>query len=254
MTLGHLVARPRESTSGAVLGEIPVVLPSGYGARGRCYCAVCETEVDEFVPGGAVIKRSHARCPSCGVLERHRLMVLYLRTRTPLFDGQPRRLLHVAPEPAIARILCGLPNVDYLSADLSGDHVMVRMDLTNIEYADGSFDAIVCSHVLEHIPDDSKAMKEMFRVLSPNGLAVIQVPIYGRTTYEDFSITSDEGRLAAFGQRDHVRKYGLDLEDRLAVAGFHVRRVSPPADERQRRRLGLRPTPVFDCRKPSRVS
>ena len=120
---------------------------------------------------------------------------------------------------------------------------MVQLDLTEIGYPEASFDVIVCAHVLEHIPSDVKAMKEMFRVLSPGGLVVVQVPLYGQTTYEDFSITSERGRLAAFGQRDHVRKYGLDLQNRLAGAGFHVRPIGPPADERQCWRFGLRKTP-----------
>ena len=235
---------------GAVLSEAPVEPPRLH-EKTQCYCPVCETAVDDFLPGGVVAKRSRARCPDCGVLERHRLMVLYLRGHTPLFDGAPRRVLHVAPEPAIAAILKALPNVDYLSADLSGENVMVRMDLTDIDYADGTFDAIVCSHVLEHIPEDAKAMREMFRVLSPGGVAVVQVPIYGQTTYEDFSITSEADRLAAFGQRDHVRKYGLDLARRLAGAGFYVREIRAPADQQLCRRLGLSKTPVFDCRKPN---
>ena len=102
---------------GAVLSEAPVEPPRLH-EKTQCYCPVCETAVDDFLPGGVVAKRSRARCPNCGVLERHRLMVLYLRGHTPLFDGAPRRVLHVAAEPAIAAILKALPNVDYLSADL----------------------------------------------------------------------------------------------------------------------------------------
>ena len=97
-------------------------------------------------------------------------------------------------------------------------------------------------------------MREMFRVLSPGGVAVVQVPIYGQTTYEDFSITSEADRLAAFGQRDHVRKYGLDLARRLAGAGFYVREIRAPADQQLCRRLGLSKTPVFDCRNRTSVS
>ena len=249
--VGYFREPPAMPIVGVVLGQTPVVLRPGYGGDAECYCPVCETAVTDFLPGGAVVKRSRARCPSCGVLERHRLMMLYLRAHTPLFDGMRRRVLHVAPERGIAAILGTLPNAEYISADLPGESVMVQMDLTEIGYPEGSFDVIICSHVLEHIPDDVKAMKEMFRVLSPGGLLVVQVPIYGQTTYEDFSITSEQARLAAFGQRDHVRKYGLDMQKRLASAGFHVRPVGQPADERQCRRFGLRKTPVFDCRRPT---
>ncbi|MEZ0471428.1 glycosyltransferase family protein [Luteimonas salinilitoris] len=245
----HMAAGNADAERSSAETEVHVTVAEGYPGVPGCYCPVCETAVEDFIAGGVVVKRKRARCPNCGVLERHRLMALYLRSDTPLFDGRPRRLLHVAPEPPIAGILSKLENVSYLSADLCSEHVMVKMDLTDIQYPDESFDAIVCSHVLEHIPDDAKAMREMFRILTPGGIAVIQVPVYGETTYEDFSITSEEGRLAAFGQRDHVRKYGRDIAERLAGAGLRVRTFVPPLDPDLRRRLGLKPSPIFDCRK-----
>ncbi len=83
---------------------------------------------------------------------------------------------------------------------------------------------MICNHVLEHIPDDRQAMKEMFRALKSGGTGVITVPIDEQiaSTYEDFSITSPKDRKQHFGQWDHVRFYGLDIESRLEEVGFEV--------------------------------
>jgi SAM-dependent methyltransferase len=156
-------------------------------------------------------------------MERHRLMWLYLHARPELLTS-PMRLLHVAPEPIFEKLFRSRPQIDYLSADLDGSQAMVAMDLTRIDVPDKSFDAIVCSHVLEHIPDDGKAMREMCRILKPGGWAILQSPVENsRTiTYEDWSITSKQDRLKHFGQEDHVRIYGRDYADRLRNAGFVV--------------------------------
>jgi len=111
-----------------------------------------------------------------------------------------------------------------LSADISAEQVMVNMDITDIQYSADSFDAVICNHVLEHIPNDRVAMKELHRVLRPDGWALLQVPISlnSETTYEDASITTPDGRERAFGQADHVRIYARDYVDRLRGAGFGV--------------------------------
>jgi len=98
------------------------------------------------------------------------------------------------------------------------------MDITKIQYPDNSFDAILCHHVLEHIPDYRKALEELFRVLKPGGWAIIQVPIEPdrKETYQDESVTSPSERERLFGQADHVRKYGRDFILRLHHAGFPV--------------------------------
>ena len=103
---------------------------------------------------------------------------------------------------------------------------MVKMDITDIQYPDASFDVIVCYHVLEHVPDDRLAMREMRRVLKPGGWAILQSPLRVELekTYEDFSITAPEERERAFGQRDHVRLYGRDYEQRLQESGWIVER------------------------------
>ncbi len=104
---------------------------------------------------------------------------------------------------------------------------MVEMDITNIRYPDRSFDLIICSHVLEHIQDDKKAISELYRVLKDDGMAVILVPILTQKTFEDPSITDPEERLKTFGECLHVRLCGKDYIDRIRDAGFHVETVTP---------------------------
>ncbi len=101
---------------------------------------------------------------------------------------------------------------------------MVKMDLTDIQFPDHSFDVIYASHVFEHIPDDVKAMQELCRVLKPAGWAILQVPLMGEKTVEDPNIKTPAEREKVFGQHDHVRRYGFDgiYEDRLKKAGFVV--------------------------------
>ena len=144
------------------------------------------------------------------------------------------------------------PDISYLSGDLESPDAMVRLDLTQIELPDRRFDLVLCSHVLEHIPDDEKAMREMYRVTKPGGPAIIQVPLYGPTTYEDSSILTEEGRQKAFGQRDHVRKYGEDIVARLERAGFAVVAQRPvelvPPDLRDF--MGLKNQIILECRRP----
>ena len=104
---------------------------------------------------------------------------------------------------------------------------METMDITDIRHPDGSFDIIYCSHVLEHVTDDRKAMGKFYRVLKPSGWAVLNVPIMADTTFEDPSVTDPKEREKLFGQHDHVRAYGPDYGDRLAEAGFSATRYSP---------------------------
>ena len=101
---------------------------------------------------------------------------------------------------------------------------MVKMDITEIDYPDKSFNVIICNHVLEHIIDDKKAMNELYRVLKPGGWGILQVPmsLSLTTTYEDFSITDPTQREQVFGQSDHVRIYAIDYLDRLKESGFQV--------------------------------
>lgn len=189
---------------------------------GLLRCPVCERRVLRFLPHGAPL-RAGARCPHCGALERHRSDLLFLRERTNLFNGPAgRKLLHVAPEPCLERIFRAAPGLDYLSADLMDPQAMMRFDLCAIPFADGHFDCIYCSHVLEHIPDDRTALREMFRVTKPGGWALLQVPVVVTKTFEDASIVSEAARVEAYGQGDHVRAIGPDYADRIREAGWAV--------------------------------
>jgi ubiquinone/menaquinone biosynthesis C-methylase UbiE len=168
-------------------------------------------------------------------------------------------MLHVAPEKGLAKRFQEAPNLDYLSADLDPERAMVAMDLTDIQYPDDTFDVIYCSHVVEHIPDDRRALRELYRVLKPGGWAMIHAPILRETTFEDASVTSPEERTRVFGQWDHVRSYGEDYVDRLREAGFEVsveRFIDSFSDE-EVERLGRHASPrtadsyVYFSRKPA---
>lgn len=188
----------------------------------RRYCPVCETRSSRFGQFG-IVPRADARCPSCGALERHRFVWLYFERMTDLFDGCRKRVLHVAPERIFENLLKRHLGSGYLTADLDDPRAMVRMDITDIDYADEAFDVIFCSHVLEHVPDDRRAIRELNRVLKSDGWAIFLVPITADRTFEDRSITDPSDRLRLFGHEDHVRRYGPDFVKRLEEGGFTVR-------------------------------
>ena len=183
-------------------------------------CPCCGGQFRTFLPYG-VRQRPNAMCPGCGSKERHRLLWLYFENRTNLFS-QTLRVLHLVPEKSFQKTLASLPTLDCISADLQAGKAMVEMDITNILYETNSFDVILCSHVLEHVVDDRKAMRELFRVLKPGGWEVLHVPIdlEREKTFEDPSIVLPEDRERIFCHWDHVRIYGRDYNDRLEEAGF----------------------------------
>lgn len=199
--------------------------------------------------------RNNAKCPRCNSVDRERLVYQYLRVYKVGVFSRNTRLLHVAPEKNLSAKLKSCPNMDYLSVDLDSPLADVQMDITDIIYDDESFDVIICNHVLEHIPDDAKAMRELLRVLKKGGFAILQVPISWTIgpTFEDFSITSPEQREQSFGQKDHVRIYGNDYSQRLKNAGFDVRLHSVQdlfeENEIDRFRL-LKDETIFECVRP----
>lgn len=190
--------------------------------RWRVACSVCGWRFRSFRPAGHV-PRENARCPVCGARERHRLQWLYLRNRTDLFV-RPQRVLHFAPEPSFRGRLSRADNLWYVTTDLSETDVALNTDITALPFPAGTFDVILCNHVLEHVPDDGAALRELFRVLRDGGWAVVQVPMDSNraSTFEDPSVREPSERLRLFGQADHVRVYGRDYIDRVEAAGFRV--------------------------------
>lgn len=192
-----------------------------YFGQGRL-CPICGCSSPRFGPFGRK-PRDDAQCLHCGSLERDRFAWLFIRTRTNLFDPAPKAMLHVSPESCLGERFRAHLGDGYLSANLyRDDHVMVRMDITRILYPDEAFDAIYCSHVLEHVDDDRRALAELYRVLRPGGWAILVVPLMGEETFEDPRITDPQDRLAAYGHEGHVRRYGPDVVDRFCEAGFSV--------------------------------
>jgi SAM-dependent methyltransferase len=231
-------------------------------------CPFCGWHFRRFLPAGfhypvLIEKRVigagpllNAICPRCKSNARERLIYLYIRERTTLLSDHAR-LLHVAPEPQLQKVFAGTPSLHYFTSDLAAPNTMFRMDLMQLPHTDDLFDVVVCSHVLEHVADDLKGMRELCRVLKPGGWAILQVPIALALdhTYENLAITDEEGRIREFGQRDHVRLYAMDYLDRLKTAGFSVRTFTTAKEfgEAFCWKYGLDQTEdLYICSKPAR--
>lgn len=210
---------------------LQLISPLALGILGLFYrgnrvkCPVCEHSFRKFLPyGRGKSARPNALCPHCQSLERHRLIWLYLQEKTDFFKKK-YHFLHIAPEICFLKRFEKMPLLDYLTADLESPLAKIKMDVHKMPFEDNTFDALMCNHVLEHVEDDIKALREMYRVLKPGGWAILQVPMMKaglKVTYEDKSITSPSERFKAFGQEDHVRMYGEDYGQRLELGGFSV--------------------------------
>jgi SAM-dependent methyltransferase len=171
-------------------------------------------------------RRPNARCPYCDALERHRLLWLFIKEKTDILNKRCD-VLHFAPEYCFIRALKNYKNIRYTSADLSSPLAAVHTDITDLIFPDASFEYIICSHVLEHIPDDAKALSELYRVAQPGGNVLLMTPIeYTREeTLEDTPGSAPEQRRELFGAEDHVRIYGRDFAARIAKSGFSVQEI-----------------------------
>jgi len=211
---------------------LQMLSPLGLKALGWFYsgntvqCPICEKKYKKFLPyGRGDSARPNALCPSCLSLERHRLIWLYLKEKTPFFSDS-LKVLHIAPEACFISRFQKMKNLDYITADIESPLAQVKMDIHDIPFEENTFEVVFCNHVLEHVADDVKAANEMHRVLKPGGWAILQVPFFKEdmeVTYEDASITSPTEKFKAFGQEDHVRMYGRDYAQRLRQGGFEVK-------------------------------
>ena len=211
-----------------VAGWIVPVVGLLYLGKGK-QCPLCGCQRRKFLPYGYVTPRENALCPNCLSLERHRLLWLWLVRESDIGRGAMAlpKMLHIAPEVALMRkfkkMYASTPD-RYITADLESPLADMHFDVQQIPLEAESFDAVICNHIMEHVEDDGKALRELYRILRRGGWGVILSPVEleREKTFEDDTITDPAERTRIFGQYDHRRIYGRDYAARLSEAGFEV--------------------------------
>jgi SAM-dependent methyltransferase len=202
------------------------------------HCILCKSFFIKFTDFNG---RPNAGCPVCKSAERHRLIGYYLETYV---TAKNLTILHLAPDQMLYNILHAAGK-EYVCGDINPldfKHLpCIKLDATDISYADHKFNLIIALHILEHIPNDKKAIKELHRVLAPKGKLIVMVPqnFDSKETDEDHKITDPVVRTKRFGQADHVRLYGLDFAQRLKDGGFHIKAYVPPSRISQAKLMAL---------------
>lgn len=260
--------------SGQWLKRFYLTVRGLYYAGNRYSCPVCGHSFRKMLPGGfdlPVIKEKHIIgagrrdndiCPRCQSTDRDRLIYTFLKLKTDFFK-QPYIVLHIAPEPSLYAVFRKAKNLNYHPATKYAEGLyysskVETADLLDLHFEEATFDWVICNHVLEHIPNDRKAMLEIFRVLKPGGKAILQVPYSPllKETFEDEHIKSETEREKYFGQFDHVRIYGRDYPDRLSKAGFIVHQIKQDESFAPRQLLekyAVNPEEIiFLCEKPNK--
>lgn len=206
-----------------IISPLALKIISLFYAGNNVQCPISGKKYRQFLPYGRNPARANALCPDSLSLERHRLMWLYLKSKTNFFSAK-LRVLHIAPEHCFIKHFEAMGNLDYITADIESPLAKVKMDVHDIPFPDNNFDVAFCNHVMEHVDSDIRAMSEIYRVLKHGGWAIIQSPINmnREVTFEDLTLKTPEERERVFGQNDHVRDYGLDYGRRLEQAGFTV--------------------------------
>lgn len=209
-------------------------------------------EKHTIIGGGS---RNNCICPVCNSIDRYRFVYWVLQNKTDIFQvGGKKNILHFAPEGPIYDILKKQKDTSYYPCDLFPYVGMIKVDVTDIQFKDNLFDFIIINHVMEHIPDEMQALKELYRVLKPSGTLVLSIPIDQNRdeTYEDSRIVTKEDRSRYYGQEDHVRLYGRDYKERFSKVGFEITEYSPnkEMDEEIIRKYGfIENDVVMLCRK-----
>ena len=217
---GNLLDRLIDFIAGNILFALPEHFRRLIFKGNSHYCPICASRLRTFIN---LYRPYHLWCPVCRSLQRHRLIWVFLNSKTVQISESPRRMLHFAPEPGLSHRFQSTPSLEYISADLNDPAAAIKLDICELPFPAEFFDLIYCSHVLEHVIHDAVAMQEFYRILNSTGKAVIQVPIKGEVTYEDPNIVDELDREKYFGQIDHVRVYGKDITQRLSKAGFQVK-------------------------------
>ena len=204
----------------------------------KCRCNICGQRVQRFLPyrGGwadvpPLIRQlgvvgsdvENYECPACGCHDRERHLLMYLKASglLPMMTGA--KILHLAPEQHLQRFVRGALPAEYIQGDLYPDRPDIeRIDLQEVPYQANYFDFVLANHVLEHVQDHLQSLREIFRVLRPDGHAILQTPYSSILThlFEDIGIQSNEARLQAYGQEDHRRMYGIDIVKIFESVGF----------------------------------
>ncbi len=211
----------------------------------KYFCPLCDNRVPEFLPMPHYFRENQVRfgypyssadaetinpeaylCPFCYGTDRDRLYSLYMQRYLKEYN-QTLKILEIAPVKALSDYLRRTGRIELRTADLLMEEVDDRIDMTDMWcYAESSYDIFICSHVLEHVPDDRKALSELYRILKPSGWGILMVPILLAIEEidEDPSVQDEAERWRRFGQNDHVRMYSKKgFGKRVEEAGFVVR-------------------------------
>jgi len=232
------------------------------------YCPVCDSRPTAFLPlsehyieqwqqhgfpyadAGEMTPLDTYSCPDCGASDRERLYALWIKqqiAKKTFFGGA--RLIHFAPEACLSKQLRALNFFDYASADLMMAEADHQIDITDMLFADEQLDFFICSHVLEHVDSDDKAISELYRILKTGGLGILMVPIVVglEKSQEDITLKDEAERWRLFGQNDHLRIYAHDdYVNKLQQHGFSVEQLDQAyfgAEVFQS--LGLKPTSIL---------
>ncbi len=199
------------------------------------YCPCCGLRFQSFYSGSFhdlsdkvnVRRYENARqdvlCPFCGSLPRHRILASWFEDHIQAM--QEASILYFAPEKGMI-LWMKRNHISFVSADLYQD-ADLKLDIQETGLVDGSYDMVICNHVLEHVDDFRKALSEIYRILKSGGSLICSFPIDPQIEYvdEDCTVTSNEERILRFGQFDHKRIFGRKSECLLTEAGFHVEMI-----------------------------
>ncbi len=200
----------------------------------KYYCSICGKHVAFFLNTGVRTEifsrlkivgggyRKHVRCPLCGSIDRTRWLNWIIENKTDIYANPDNAILHIAPEKCIEEKIRRKTGI-YISGDMQKGRADRVVDITNMTFENGYFDYIIINHVLEHVPDEKKAIEEVKRVLKSSGKFIFSMPICeSQMTFESNKELSETERLRTYGQKDHVRLYGTDTKERMEKYGLEV--------------------------------